>query len=165
MYHLISWNFLPGGITLHRCTPHRFYILSPTDFINISHGNRMKPGNVVKTSEGVVNNQNWRSQPMPPQQRPQMQIPPCHQKPWMNSAFAPLGPPRPIFPGSPNHKMPGFGDPQHNSILVSDVEAKLTGAANQKSKPASEFQALWNELHKPKVLHLLSEMKTFVGLT
>ncbi|XP_029050758.1 5'-3' exoribonuclease 1 [Osmia bicornis bicornis] len=111
MYDVVFDKTFKDGLSISGCTEGRGYRLAPTDFINISYGERMKHS---KAGTPEVNTESIDSSNHAPSQAAQS----CANA----SAFASYEKQTNLSPTSP--KIPST------------------------MKPTSEFQALWNELHK-----------------
>ncbi|XP_047351100.1 5'-3' exoribonuclease 1 isoform X1 [Vespa velutina] len=101
---LFDKSFL-GGLTFNGCSEHRGYKLSITDFINISHGERVERGKSGIENTSIETTDSWRR--------------------YQNAKNQVHSNVKPITQHKPSYEL------QHASKQLS-----------------SEFQQLWNELHK-----------------
>ncbi|XP_011642826.1 5'-3' exoribonuclease 1 [Pogonomyrmex barbatus] len=136
MYDVLFDKPFIGGLTLHGCSQFRGYRLAPTDFINISFGERTEQGNPAnesldcrKQAANSVSPNNKKEQSL--KAYPQMQL--------AKKGLEKLS--RDIRLGM-----------QHGSAELSPktIPYKAVPQNPQNTPPnqTSEFQALWNELHK-----------------
>ncbi|XP_043669186.1 5'-3' exoribonuclease 1 isoform X2 [Vespula pensylvanica] len=101
---LFDKSFL-GGLTFNGCSEHRGYKLSITDFINISHGERIERGKSGVENTSIETTDSWRR--------------------YQNAKNQVHSGVKPITQHKPSYEL------QHASKQLS-----------------SEFQQLWNDLHK-----------------
>ncbi|XP_014469638.1 PREDICTED: 5'-3' exoribonuclease 1 isoform X2 [Dinoponera quadriceps] len=114
-----------GGLSINGCSQTRSYRLAATDFVNISYGERMEHGNPM--SEPT---ENWRQ---------------------MTGASSPKRSVRQSPKVSPQMRLAKKGLEKLNQDILSQMESCKKPAENYPSASASqssEFQALWNELHR-----------------
>lgn len=130
--------YIAGGLALNGCSPFRGYRLAATDFINISFGERTEqgnPANELTECRKQTTNSPSKKNDQAPKTYPQMQL--------AKKGLEKLN--RDIC----------LGMAQHGMIELSPktIPCKAFPQNPQNAPPnqASEFQALWNELHKIQV--------------
>ncbi|XP_036149459.1 5'-3' exoribonuclease 1 isoform X2 [Monomorium pharaonis] len=136
MYDVLFDKPFMGGLTLNGCSPFRGYRLAPTDFINISFGERTEQGNPANESmecrKQTVNSASpIKRNDQSSKAYPQMQL--------AKKGLEKLN--RDICLSMAQHGM---------ELSPKTIPYKMLPQNPQNAPPnqASEFQALWNELHK-----------------
>lgn len=138
MFFTRIYVYIVGGLTLNGCSQFRGYRLATTDFINISFGERTEQGNPAselmecrKQTATSPSKQNDQSSKM----YPQMHL--------AKKGLEKLN--RDIC----------LGMAQHGMVQLSPKTIPFhQNPQNVPPNQASEFQALWNELHKMVSLEL-----------
>jgi len=131
--------YISGGLTLNGCSPFRGYRLASTDFINISFGERTEQGNPANESmEGRKQTMN----PASPSKKNDQSSKAYPQMQLAKKGLEKLN--RDIRLGMAQH---GMVELSPKTIPYKVLPHPQNAPPNQ----ASEFQALWNELHKIQV--------------
>lgn len=131
--------YISGGLTLNGCSQFRGYRLAITDFINISFGERTEQGNPA--SELMECRKQTATSVSPSKQNDQSKM-----YPQMQLAKKGL---------EKLNRDIRMGMAQHGMVELSPKTIPYKGfhqnPQNVPPNQASEFQALWNELHKIQV--------------
>lgn len=129
--------YIAGGFTLNGCSPFRGYRLATTDFVNISFGERTEQGNPA--SELMEYRKQTATSVSPSKQNDQS----LKTYPQMQLAKKGL---------EKLNRDICLGMAQHGMVELSPKTMPFhQNPQNMPPNQASEFQALWNELHKIQV--------------
>lgn len=136
---IFIYAYIAGGLTLNGCSQFRGYRLATTDFINISFGERTEHGNpaneLIECRKQMVNSASPSKQnDQSSKTYPQMQL--------AKKGLEKLN--RDIRLSMAQHGM-------ELSPKTMPYKAFHQNPQNVPPNQASEFQALWNELHKIQV--------------
>ncbi|XP_012226430.1 5'-3' exoribonuclease 1 [Linepithema humile] len=138
MYDVLFDQPFMGGLTLNGCSEFRGYRLTAADFINISFGERVEQGNVMNESTDY---RKQTTNPASPNKKndqskvyPQMQLAKKGLEKLSRDIRLGLAAQRNVKESGPKIILQNKGLPQ----------SPQSAPSNQ----ASEFQALWDELHK-----------------
>lgn len=134
MYDVLFDEPFMGGFTLNGCSPFRGYRLATTDFVNISFGERTEQGNPA--SELMEYRKQTATSVSPSKQNDQS----LKTYPQMQLAKKGL---------EKLNRDICLGMAQHGMVELSPKTMPFhQNPQNMPPNQASEFQALWNELHK-----------------
>lgn len=139
MYDVLFDQPFMGGLTLNGCSAFRGYRVAATDFVNISFGERTEQGNpaneTTESRKQVANSASPSRKVDQSKAYPQMQL--------AKKGLEKLN--RDICLGMAQHSMVELSP---KTIPCTRVYSCPNPPQNAPPNQASEFQALWNELHK-----------------
>ncbi|XP_054016668.1 5'-3' exoribonuclease 1 [Hylaeus anthracinus] len=165
MYDVLFDKTFPGGLVINGCSELRGYRLSPIDFINISHGERIEHGRARSVDGNTESIEGWRDSSNQKAQScanasafasykkkiqaelPKLRIIQRNNEPNQECQ---LGPPPNAYRWK-QCNMQNTVDSQDTYKLAKNVQQNAPSDNTHKkpaTKPSLEFQALWNELHK-----------------
>ncbi|XP_076684631.1 5'-3' exoribonuclease pacman isoform X2 [Andrena cerasifolii] len=155
MYYVLFDKPFPGGLSIQGCSEYRGYCLSPIDLINISHGERqeycrsrdgaMMPRGYLRAGSSAFASYEKNEAPPEPATAPKLRIQKNNRESAQDNHLS-LAP--------ENISKWKRCDSQNATNVREDQEPAVNAQQNaqkkQPAKPSIEFQALWNELHKPQ---------------
>ncbi|XP_076652966.1 5'-3' exoribonuclease pacman isoform X2 [Halictus rubicundus] len=181
MYDVVFDRTFTCGLAINGCSDFRGYRLSALDFINISHGERMGHGRARSAAEeNVESMESWRvpsnqtaadsranSSAFASYRKKRNQLPGQEPEAWPNPRIVQTRDNETadqevrLAPSS-SFKWKQCGPREVAVARIPETNRMIKSAAHQNSsaapenrqstaKPTMEFQALWNELHKPQL--------------
>ncbi|KZC09221.1 5'-3' exoribonuclease 1 [Dufourea novaeangliae] len=142
MYDVVFDRTFPGGLVVNGCEGFRGYRLSPIDFINISHGERVERDRMKSQLPGPERETSPKIRFIQKKNDTEQEIrlaPPVNAYKWKQCEVQ----------NATVNDLEGYGmikNAQQNAPLSENAPKTQSTTA----KPMLEFQALWTELHKPQ---------------